>query len=99
MYRGADIPTIQSQISNILTPGVNPKRIILQLGGNDATKRSADNIAARYESLITDNGRRCPRTTVILSKVPPRRGTARTMQIFNETASKMYIQSMCVQSP
>ena len=53
MYRGADIPTIQSRIPNILTPDVNPKRIILQVGGNDATKRSAESIAARYESHIT----------------------------------------------
>ena len=98
MYRGADIPTIQSRIPNILTPGVKPKRIILQVGGNDATKRSAESIGARYESFITDISRRCPQTTVILSKVPPRRGTARTMQTLHEINNAMDNFADCFQN-
>ena len=69
---------------NILTPGTNPKYIILQVGGNDATKRPAASIAARYESLVANNKRRCPQSTVIISKVPPRKGTMLTMSTINE---------------
>ena len=84
MYRGADIPTIQNRIRYILTPGTNPKYIILQVGGNDATKRPAASITARYESLVADIKRRCPQSTVIISKVPPRMGTMRTMSTIHE---------------
>ena len=69
---------------NILTPGTNPKYIILQVGGNDATKRPAASIAARYESLVADNKRRCPQSTVIISKVLPHKGTMLTMSTINE---------------
>ena len=84
MYRGADIPTIQKQIRNILTPGTNPKYIILQVGGNDATKRPAASITAPYESLVADIKRGCPQSAIIISKVPPRKGRMRTMTTIHE---------------
>ena len=70
MYRGADIPTIQSRIPYTLTPGVRPRYIVLQIAGNDATKQSSPVILARYETLIGDIWRRCPETIILLSKVP-----------------------------
>ena len=84
MYRGADIPTIQGRISSILPPGATPKRIILQVAGNDVTKHSPDKVAARYDALISGIKMRCPQAEIILSKVPPRKGTPRTMSSINE---------------
>ena len=85
MYREADIPTIENRFLNILTRDMNPKYIILHVGSNDATKRLAACIAAaRYEFRIPDIERRCPQSTVILSKGPPRKGTVRTMSTINE---------------
>ena len=84
MYRGADIPTIQGRLSSILPPGATPKRVILQVAGNDVTKHSPDKVAARYDALISSIKMRCPQTEIILSKVPPRKGTPRTMASINE---------------
>ena len=38
MYRGADIPTIQSRIPYILTPGVRPRYIVLQIGSASGSR-------------------------------------------------------------
>ena len=62
---------IDSRISSILPPGATPKRIILQ-------------VAVRYDALINSIKIRCPQAQIILSKVPPRRGTPRTMSSINE---------------
>ena len=84
MYRGADIPTVRSRISHILKPGLQPKCIVLQVAGNDATKQSSQAILARYETLLNDIRRRCPDATLVLSKVSPRQGTTRTMTTISE---------------
>ena len=84
MYRGADIPTIRARIPHILTPNVQPEVIVLQIAGNDATKQPSRSIVARYESLIQDIRYRCPRATIVLSKIPPRRGTRATTTTINE---------------
>ena len=79
MYRGADIPTIQSRVTHILKPGMNHNYIVLQVAGNDATKQDSKRIFAHYETLIRDIRSRCPSATIVLCKVPPRRGTEKTM--------------------
>ena len=84
MYRGADIPTIQGRISSILPPGATPKRVILQVAGNDVTKHFADKVTARYDALISGIKMRSPQVEIILSKVPPCKGTPRTMSSINE---------------
>ena len=84
MYRGADIPTIQSRIRYILKADSNPKHIVLQVAGNDATKHESRTILTRYETLITDIISRCPNASVILCKVPPRSGTMKTISTINE---------------
>ena len=83
-YPGADIPTIRSRIPGILPPRAAPARIVLQVAGNDATKQPAEKIAPRYESLINDIRRRCPHATILLSKVPPRKGPNKTMDTIVE---------------
>ena len=89
MYRGGDIPAIRSRVPNILPPGANPRRIILQVAGNDATKHHAEQIATRYDGLIRDIRTRCPLSKIILSKVPPRKGTSRTMSTINKINSSI----------
>ena len=84
MYRGADIPTIQSRVQHIISPGINPNCIVIQVGGNDATKQPANSIISRYESLIRNIRHRCPDAKIVLSKVPPRRGNARTLTNISE---------------
>ena len=84
MYRGADIPTIQSRVPHILKPGMNPKYIVLQVAGNDATKQDSKIILAHYETLIRDIRGRCPSATIVPCKVPPRRGTVKTMSTIND---------------
>ena len=84
MYRGADIPTIQSRVRDIVKPGTNPKHIVLQVAGNDATKHESRRVLAHYESLIRDISSRCPDASIILCKVPPRKGTAKTISTINE---------------
>ena len=84
MYRGADIPTVQSRIRHIIPSGSNPKCVVLQVGGNDATKQPVNRVVCRYESLIRDIQRQCPLASIILSKVPPRRGSDRTMTAITE---------------
>ena len=88
-YPGADIPTIQSRINSILPLGANPKRVMLQVAGNDAVKQPAGRIVARYEALIRDIRKRCPKATIILSKIPPRKGSGQTMAIINEINSHL----------
>ena len=89
MYRGGDIPTIQSRVRDILKPGTNPKHIVLQVAGNDATKHESRSILARYESLIRDISSKCPDASIILCKVPPRKGTAKTISTINEINSHL----------
>lgn len=84
VYRGADIPLIQSRVASILRPASNPRCIVLQAGGNDACKESANRVVSRYESLIRDIRYRCPQSTLILSKIPPRAGNHKTMSTINE---------------
>ena len=86
---GGDIPAIRSRVPNILPPGANPRRIILQVSGNDATKHPAEQIATRYDGLIRDIRTRCPLSKIILSKVPPRKGTSRTMSTINKINSSI----------
>ena len=84
MYRGADIPTIQSRVRDIVKPGTNPKHIGLQVAGNDATKHESRRVLAHYGSLIRDISSRCPDASIILCKVPPRKGTAKAISTINE---------------
>ena len=91
MYRGADIPTIQSRVPYILKPGINPRYVVLQVAGNDATKQDSNRILARYETLIRDIRRRCPSATIVLCNVPPRRGTAKTIFTINDINSGLNV--------
>ena len=89
MYRGGDIPTIQSRVRDILKPGTNPKHIVLQVAGNDATKHESRSMLAPYESLIRDISSKYPDASIILCKVPPRKGTAKTISPINEINSHL----------
>ena len=88
-YAGADIPTIQSRISSILPTGTNPNRVILQVAGNDAAKQPTGRIVARYEALVRDVRKRCPQAEIILSKIPPRKGSGKMMATINEVNSHL----------
>ena len=46
-------------------------------------------ILARYESLIRDISSKCPDASIILCKVPPRKGTAKTISTINEINSHL----------
>ena len=72
MYRGAQVPHIQSQIRHILNPGKQPKRVVLQCGGNDIERQSAETVCTRIETLVGDIRRLCPNSDILINKVPPR---------------------------
>ena len=84
-------PTIQSRVPYILTPDMRPRYVMLQVARNDGTKQLSPVILTRYETLIGDIKRRCPETVIVLSKVPPRRGTARTMATICEISTQLDI--------
>ena len=72
-YAGSMIPEIRSRIPYILPSDNQPRRVVIQCGGNDAESQPSNEIIKQYDNLIGDIQRRCPRASVILSKIPPRR--------------------------
>ena len=67
------IPEIRSRIPYILPSDNQPWRVVIQCGGNNAESQPSNEIIKQYDNLIGDIQRRCPRASVILSKIPPRR--------------------------
>ena len=47
--------------------------VVLQCGGNDVEKQPSNEVTKEYDCLIGDIQQRCPRASIILSKIPPRR--------------------------
>lgn len=72
-YPGADIPQIRSRICHVLPHKHSPKQIVLQVGGNDAEAHPAAPIVKQYDALISQIKARCPRSTIIVNRIPPRR--------------------------
>ena len=86
---GLTSPTGRSRIPHIKTR--TPAKMHRSAGcGNDATKQSSQAIFARYETLLNDIRRRCPDATLVLSKVPPRQGTTRTMTTISEISRHLH---------
>ena len=71
-YAGAEIPLIRSRIPHILPQNHPPQCVVIQCGGNDAVKRTADEVIAQYDALISDVQRHCPTACIALSKIPLR---------------------------
>ena len=72
-YAGATIPCIRSRISNIIPGDSNPRLVVLQCGGNDAEHESSHKVTREYDALIGEIQQRCPRASIMLSKIPPRK--------------------------
>ena len=72
-YAGTQIPHIRSRVAHILNTHQQPANVILQCGGNDLETQPAEKIIAHYESLVGIVRARCPKSNIILSRVPYRR--------------------------
>ena len=72
-YTGSRIPEIRSRIPHLLPCDNQPRRVVLQLGGNDAELQPSSEVTKQYDSLIGEIQQRCPRASIILSKIPPRK--------------------------
>ena len=73
MYAGSTILEIRSRIPHVLPSDNQPPRIVIQCGGNDAESQPSNEIIKQYDNLIGDIQRRCPRASIILSKIPQRK--------------------------
>ena len=72
-YAGTQIPHIRSRVAHILNTHQQPANVILQCGGNDLETQPAEKVIAHYESLVGIVRARCPKSNIILSRVPYRR--------------------------
>ena len=72
-YAGSTIPEIRSRIPHVLPSDNQLRRIVIQCGGNDAESQPSNEIIKQYDNLIGDIQRRCPRASIILSKIPSRK--------------------------
>ena len=70
---GAKIADICSRIPHILRSDNLPRCVVLQCGGNDVDNQSSYEVTREYDCLIGDIQQRCPRASIILIKIPPRR--------------------------
>ena len=72
IYRGATVFAIQNRIKHIFNSRQQPERVVLQCGGSDAERQPAEVISTHIESLVHDIKRICPKSNIIINKVPPR---------------------------
>ena len=93
MYAGTHIPHIRSRLKGIFTPSHQPRRVILQCGGNDLESQPVDRVAHQYECLVNDVQRLYPNTSIIVSKIPLRRDKASILRKI--TAMNAHIDKMC----
>ena len=75
-YAGAEIPLIRSRVPHIFPRSNQPTCVVLQCGGNDSEKRSADEVIKQYDALINDVQYHCPTAHIALSKIPLRGNNA-----------------------
>ena len=72
-YPGAEIPCIRDRVNNILPRNANPRQIVLQAGGNDLERHPPHAVVNQYDRLISELKRRCPKSSILLGRIPPRR--------------------------
>ena len=72
-YPGADIPCIRSRVNHVLPRNSNPRQIVLQVGGNDLERHAPHAVRRQYDSLISEVKRSCPKSSILLGRIPPRR--------------------------
>ena len=70
-YPGHELSYIRKRISIIFTPRYQPQHVVVQCGGNDAT-RPPHRVVREYDRLVTEVRRACPETTITLNLIPPR---------------------------
>ena len=93
MYCGSHVPHIQSRIRQILNTAKQPKRIVLQCGGNDTERQSAETVCARIETLRGNIRRLCPNSDILINKVPPQgnhQKVLRTIEKLNASLDQRY---------
>ena len=89
-YPGATIPNIRSRLRYILPKDNQPREIILQCGGNDLESQSVGKVSFQYDCLIEDVRKLCPKSAIMISKIPPRghsTTTLRKIDALNENLS------------
>lgn len=91
-YAGTQIPHIRGRISNIITPTYQPKKIVLQCGGNDLESQSVDRVAHQYNCLVRELKTLCPSALIVVSKIAPRRGKASIIRKI--TAMNTHLENM-----
>ena len=71
-FRGANVSDIRQQIQHL--DFTNFETIIIQVGGNDASSnRDLELVEEEFVQIVNEIRRKCERTTIYLSTVPPRR--------------------------
>ena len=83
-YAGAEIPLIRSRVPNIFPSSNLPTCVVLQCGGNDSERRSAEAVIQQYDALIDDVQYYCPTAHIVISKVPLRGNNTDISRKINE---------------
>ena len=89
-YPGFRIPEIRSRIPHILPRDDQPRRVVLQCGVHDAEVHPSSEVTKQYDTLIGEIQRRCPRASIILSKIPQRKKNKDTLK--NISRVNAYLQ-------
>ena len=79
-YPGCEIPFIRSRVRHILTESMQPKKVHLLCGGNDASSRDSHLIVKQYDDLIREVRKCCPGAQITVNTIPPRRRDRRVLE-------------------
>ena len=75
-YPGAQIPRIRNRLPHIVNKSqADPATIVIQAGGNDCSSKPLDKVIEEYQCLVNDVKYQWPNSKVILSRIPPRKGS------------------------
>ena len=83
-YAGCQISHIRSRLPHIFPKQHKPEVVVLQVAGNDTKHKHVDRIIDDYEGLIKDVRRECPDAKILLSSIPPRKGSKLQTDRINE---------------
>ena len=76
-YGGTLIPNIRDRLPH-LTGGISPEIVVLQAGGNDCQSVPLDKVKHEYSCLVNDVKYQRPEARIVLSSIPPRKGSVST---------------------
>ena len=78
-YPGATVKRLRERVTHVFKKD-SVSQIVLQCAGNDLDSLPTHEIVSEYDKLIKDIRKQCPKSHIIISKLPPRQYDIKTLK-------------------